>query len=51
MFPIVFRVVMGVLAITLGCVAFFGGVPPILAGGIGSFAAAFGIYATLGMEK
>ena len=50
MFPVLVRALMGVVALTLGCVAMFGGSPPQIEAAIGVFAAAFGVRAALGME-
>ena len=50
MFPIVFRALMGAVALTLGCVAMYGGSPPLIEGAIGMFAAGFAVHAVLGLE-
>ena len=50
MFPVVVRVLMGLIALTLGCMAMYGGSPPLIEGAFGAFAAAFGVRAVLGME-
>ena len=50
MFPVVFRALMGAVALTLWCMVMYGGSPPLIEGAIEAFAAAFGVSAVLGME-
>ena len=50
MFPVLVRALMGAVALSLGCMAMYGGSPPLIEGAIGAFAAAFGVRAVLGME-
>ena len=50
MFPVLVRALMGAVALSLGCMAMYGGSPPLIEGAIGAFAAAFGVRAVLGIE-